>query len=64
MTIDDIYEAAVLIVDIINQNDRLKEENCRLKEDAEEHRKFVANCVNTQRSIAANTIKALINNKK
>lgn len=47
MTIDDIYEAAVLIVDIINQNDRLKEENCRLKEDAEEHRKFVANCVNT-----------------
>ena len=39
MIVDDIYNAAVLVQTIIEENDRLREENFKLKQEAEEHRK-------------------------
>ena len=61
MTIDDIYNAAVLVQAIIDENDRLREENHRLKQEAAEHRKNVATWVSQQQKLAGETITALLN---
>lgn len=61
MTVDDIYNAAVLVQTIIEENDRLREENFKLKQEAEEHRKNVAAWVSQQQKFAGETIKALLN---
>jgi hypothetical protein len=61
MTIDNIYNAAVLVQTIIEENDRLREENYRLKQEAEEHRKNVTAWVSQQQKLAGETIKALLN---
>ena len=60
MTVDDLYNAAVLVQAIIEENDRLREENSKLKQEAEEHRKNVASWVSQQQKFAGETIKALL----
>lgn len=65
MTIDDIYEAACLIKHLVEDNDRLKEENARLRLSEKENRTTMSRLVQTQQDIAAKTLTALLHyNKK
>ena len=56
MTVDDIYNAAVLVQAIIEENDRLREENYKLRQETEEHRKNVASWVSQQQKLTYITI--------
>lgn len=60
MTIDDIYEAACLIKHLVEENDRLKEENYRLRQSEKEHGTVMSTLVKQQQDLAAQTITALL----
>ena len=60
MTIEELYQAACLIKHLVEENDRLKEENYRLRQSEKENRTIMSTLVQQQQDLAAQTIKTLI----
>lgn len=58
--IDLLYDMACTIKRVIEENDMLREENCRLRETKKEYSEFVSNQVKTYNENFANVITTLL----
>lgn len=58
--IDLLYDMACTIKNVIEENDMLREENCRLREIEKEYREFVSSQVKTYNDNFGNIITAML----
>lgn len=60
MTVQDIYDMAVLVQGIIEENDFLKSENKKLQKEVEEHQKWTQKMVDNHFNSVGETIGLLL----